>query len=189
MRLKPLRPGELTAEQRALYDAINGGPRGPVHVLPDGSLQGPFNAMLHNPTVGAPLQRLGSALRYEGLLPPQARELAILAVAAAHASEFEWHAHSRIAAELGVAPEQIEAIRRRERPVLDDEVAQAALDVAGAIIGGRDLDDEEYERAVRLLGEAGLVELTVLVGYYGILAVQLQMFRVPLPPGVAPSFS
>jgi len=38
------------------------------------------------------------------------------------------------------------------------------------------------------LREAELVELTTLVGYYGILAVQLRLFRVPLGGGSAPTF-
>ena len=37
-------------------------------------------------------------------------------------------------------------------------------------------------------GEDGLVELTTLVGYYGMLATQVQLFRVHLPPGVAAVF-
>jgi 4-carboxymuconolactone decarboxylase len=189
MRLHALTPEEMTPEQRALYDAINGGPRGPVHVTADGSLEGPFNAFIHHPTVGAPLQRVGATLRYDGSLPPLARELSILTVAAAHRSEFEWYGHSGIASSVGATPEQIEAIRRGERPELEDEAAQAAVDVARRLLDRGDIGDEQYAEAVALLGEPGLVELTTLVGYYGILATQLNLFRVPLPDGVAPAFS
>ena len=154
----------------------------------DGSLGGPFNAFLHNPAIGSPLYRLGAALRYRGSLPPAARELAILVVAAAHRADLEWHAHAGIAAELGVPPEAIEAIRRGERPVLADETLQTATDVARAVVAGGELGDESYARAQAVLGEGRLVELTTLVGYYGILAVQLALFRVPPPPGAASSF-
>jgi len=41
-----------------------------------------------------------------------------------------------------------------------------------------DLDDQEYDTAVAVLGERALVELSALVGYYATLALQLRIFRV-----------
>jgi 4-carboxymuconolactone decarboxylase len=188
VRLEPLRPPGLTPEQQAVYDAIVAS-RGPGIVAEDGSLRGPFNAMLHHPVLGGPLQEIGAALRYRGLLPDTARELAILIVAAAYEAEFEWHAHSRIAGELGVAPAVLEAIRKGERPELADEVEQAVVDATRSFLAREDLDDAAYAEAARVIGEAELVELTTLVGYYGILATQMHLFHVPLPPGVVPAFS
>ena len=189
MRLKALAPPDLTTEQRELYDLINGGPRGPVHVLDDGSLRGPFNAMLHNPTVGRPLQLVGAALRYEGVLTPRSRELAILTVARAYRAEFEWYAHAPIAANLGVPEDAIDAIRRGDQPELEDEVERTVVDLAQLVIDRGDLDDEAWSRATDVLTSEALVELTTLVGYYGILAMQMRLFRVPLPEGVQPALS
>ena len=189
MRLQALPRTELTPEQLAVYDAIVEGPRGPAHIAEDGSLRGPFNAMLYNPTVGGPLQELGAALRYEGCLPAVARELATLTIAAAFQAEFEWHAHSRLAAELGVDAATLETIRTGGLPALDDEAARTAIELAQLLLARADVDDVTYERAVRALGENGVFELAVIVGYYSILAVQLHLFRVPLPAGVEPVFS
>jgi len=188
MRLTPLTPDHLTPEQRVLYDAILGGPRGPGHTAEDGHLTGPFNAMLFNPPIGGPLQELGAAIRYQGSLEPVVRELAILTVAAAFRSEVEWHAHSRIARELGVEAEVLDNIRRGVRPVLDGPKLEVLLEVARALLDRTDVDDGLYERASSVAGEGGLVELTTLVGYYGILATQLRLFRVPLPEGTLPVF-
>lgn len=187
-RLTALVPAGLSAAQRALYDAILGGPRGPGFAAADGHLVGPFNAMLHNPSIGWPLARVGEALRYEGLLPPRSRELAILTVAAAYRSEFEWYAHAPIAEGLGVAADVIVDIRCGRRPHLADEVEQTVVDVVQAVLDRVDLDDEAYARAAALVGEPELVELTTLVGYYGVLATQLRLFRVPLPPGAVTVF-
>lgn len=44
-----------------------------------------------------------------------------------------------------------------------------------------DLDDDLYDEAVDVLGEAGLFEVMTLVGYYAALAMQLRVFRVPTP--------
>ena len=62
-RLHWFAPDELDAAQRALYDVITGGARanGPrAFALTDerGRLNGPFNAMLLSPDVGATLQEL-----------------------------------------------------------------------------------------------------------------------------------
>ncbi|MGC7096015.1 hypothetical protein ACPZ19_15185 [Amycolatopsis lurida] len=78
-RLPHLRPDDLDDDQRALYDAITGGPRagGPVALTDDaGRLAGPFNAMLVVPAAGSALQRLGAAIRYETLLSGHDRKSA-----------------------------------------------------------------------------------------------------------------
>jgi 4-carboxymuconolactone decarboxylase len=49
------------------------------------------------------------------------------------------------------------------------------------------LDDAEYREAVDCIGPAGLFELLTLVGYYATLALQLRVFRVPVPEDTAPT--
>ena len=46
-----------------------------------------------------------------------------------------------------------------------------------ALLDG-DLDDELWDEASAALGADGVFELTVLVGYYSTLALQLRVFRV-----------
>jgi alkylhydroperoxidase family enzyme len=186
MRLPVLRPSALGPEQQALYDAIVEGPRGSAHVAPDGSLEGPFNVWLHHPVVGRALERVGAALRYEGVLPARARELAILAVAAFHASAFEWYAHARIGTAAGVTADELERLRRGAPLDLADEAEREVVAVTRALLERRDLDDATYERAEGVLGARALVEVTALVGYYSTLALQLRVFRVPTPDGSAP---
>jgi len=45
-----------------------------------------------------------------------------------------------------------------------------------------------YERALAVLGERGVVELTALVGYYTMVAMTLNAHEIPFPEGVAPPF-
>ena len=44
--------------------------------------------------------------------------------------------------------------------------------------GTADLDDEQYDTAVTVLGERAVFELSTLVGYYATLALQMRVFRV-----------
>lgn len=63
-RLRPLRPAELDTAQRALRAALTD-PPGRVESAPDGSLHGPFDAMLRAPRTGrrGGGPRRGAALR------------------------------------------------------------------------------------------------------------------------------
>jgi 4-carboxymuconolactone decarboxylase len=193
MRLEQLTLDDLTAEQRELYDAIVGTRTGsalPARVVnEDGELQGPFNAMLHYPAVGYPLQELAGMLRFRGLLPARARELVILTVAAAWQSEFEWWAHVRIGRQVGLSDAEISAVRTAAPLALDEPVEQAALDVARATTARGDLDDDEYARAHEVLGDQALIETLTLVGCYALLALQMRVHRVPLPEGAEHAFT
>ena len=46
---------------------------------------------------------------------------------------------------------------------------------------GADLDDEQYDTAVTVLGEQAIFKLSTLVGYYATLALQMRVFRVGGP--------
>jgi 4-carboxymuconolactone decarboxylase len=180
-RLRPLRPDELDPEQRALYDAL-ADPPGRVGLDPDGCLHGPFDAMLRAPRSGAALQSVGAALRYGGVLTERVRELATLQVAAHHRSDFEWYAHAPLAAKAGLPSALVEAVRAGGRVEPDDPAERAAAIVVAQLLTTGDVDDDAWADAVGRLGEAGAVELTTLVGYYGLLAMQMRVLRVPLPP-------
>lgn len=180
-RLPALRPAQLSPEQRALYDAIVGGPRASAGqpsqlVGVDGALAGPFNAMLLAPAIGDALQALGAAIRYRGRLSARIREMAILAVAARWSSPFERRAHEAEGRRVGLTEIEIEALRSGGVPSLADARERVALTAVRALLEAGSLDDPDYESAVRDLGAPELFELTALVGYYATLAMQLRVF-------------
>ena len=102
-RIRPLTPGELSADQRALYDAITGGPRaqGPQHFAltrRDGSLRGPFDADAALPRGRrAPSRSSAPRSATAPAFTDRMRELAILLVAARWDSAFERESHEAIA--------------------------------------------------------------------------------------------
>ncbi len=187
MRLAVLSSEEMTSEQVGLYREILSGPRGqgPRAVALSsgaGGLAGPFNAMLYAPPVGHALQELGAAIRFRTQLAPRIREMAILVVAQAWDSGYERASHEPIGREAGLADEEIEALRTGADPGFADKQEQVAYAVVRALTSpAADLDDQQYDTAVAMLGEQALVELSTLVGYYATLALQLRIFRVPAP--------
>lgn len=173
-----LRPAELDEEQRALYDELCAGPRvdasrpaGPVD--DQGRLAGPFNAMLHAPAIGGPLQRLGAALRYQSSLPDDVRESVICLVAGVHGSGYERHAHERLARLADVTDEVLEVLAGGDLP----GDAGPELRLAHALLEGR----EPEESPIDELGPARVLEISTLVGYYMTLAWQLRLFGVKAP--------
>ena len=49
------------------------------------------------------------------------------------------------------------------------------------------VDDASYAAVLSRWGEAGVVELTAVIGYYSMVAMTLNVHRVPLPDGVSVS--
>ena len=183
MRLAALSSDTMSPEQVGLYREILSGPRGqgPRAVLlatGAGGLAGPFNAMLYAPEVGRSLQELGTAIRFRTELTPRIRETAILVVAQAWDSAYERSSHEPIGRDAGLTEPEIEALRAGTDPGFADEPERVAYQVARALTGPADLDDEQYATATATLGEQALVELSTLVGYYATLALQLRIFRV-----------
>lgn len=187
-RLVGLTPDRLDDAQRAVYNAVAGGPRaqGPQLfrlVDDEGRLQGPFDAFLRQPELGLALQELGSAIRYRTALSARAREIAILVVAAHWDSAFERHAHEAVGRHVGLTEDELAALRTGTHDALTDPVDGLVARTAAALTGIGDLSDEAYAVAVAALGETGVFELTTLVGYYATLALQLRVFRVGVQDG------
>lgn len=183
-RLPLLEPEQLEAGQRALYDAITGGPRatGPFSVTDaKGRLLGPFNALLYAPGIGASVERLGAALRFEGTLDARARELVICAVAAHWRSDYEWYAHGRVARAVGVSAAELESLRDGRIPATLDAAEVAALRLAATLLHDRSVGDDLHAEVVEHHGPAGLVEICAVVGYYQLLAGLLAAAGVGAP--------
>jgi alkylhydroperoxidase family enzyme len=188
-RLPSLHPDELNDEQRDVYQAIVGGPR-PANVFSflddEGRLLGPFNAMLHSPAVGGPLQELGAALRFRTSFTKREREIATLVVAARLRSDYEWYAHERVGRRAGLTDAELTALRTGADPVLADARERIVHEVARTLATDGDLSAPMFTEATASLGRAAVVELVTLVGYYSALALQLRVFRVGLPGGETP---
>ena len=189
-RLDLIPPAELAPAQRALYDAITGGPRaGQAGTVPitdaDGQLLGPFAVMLLSPEVGNAMQQVGAKIRFGTALTGRERELAILTVAGALSSEFERLAHVPAARALGLTEPQIDAALagRTADGLSADEAIVARLALSMTV--DRTLSDEDYSGGVAALGRERLAELTWLVGYYSALALSLAVFRPVLPESVS----
>lgn len=184
-RLPPLRHDDLDPARQRLWDSIAGTRDG---ALPDGGggLPGPFNAFVHAPSLGEHLNGLGYALRYRTSIERRLTEIAILTVGARWQAEFEWWAHEKMARTHGVSGPVIEAIRRGEDPPFEAGDERAVHAVARELATTGRISQDAYDAAHQTLGDAGMVELITLCGYYTLISYLLNGLDVPLPPGETP---
>lgn len=184
-RLPALRRDQLSPAGQAAWDLVVE-TRGSRVVTGEGTLSGPFNAFVHAPDVGRQLASLGAVLRFGTSLENRLTELAIITVAARWRAEYEWMAHARLAREAGVPDAAVDAIGRGEEPPLTAEDEKTVYAAARQLADSGHLSDAAYDAAKGLLGDAGVVELVALCGYYTTVSFILNSFEVPLPPGAQP---
>jgi 4-carboxymuconolactone decarboxylase len=183
-RLEYLRYDDLDPDGQKVWDGVVGS-RGAELVNEQGGLIGPFNAFVHAPDVGRRLSSLGATLRFGTSIERRLSEVAILTVGARWKAEFEWYAHSRMAREHGVPAAVIDAIGHGEDPPFEADDERTIFTAARQLAEAGRLDQGAYDAARRLLGQAGLVELVSLCGYYTLISYLLNAFDVPLPAGAA----
>jgi 4-carboxymuconolactone decarboxylase len=179
-RLPPLDPGALDPEQRRVHDDLANGPRGGV--------RGPFPALLRRPVLAERVAALGAVLRFDGSFPPVLFETAVLATAKAVRCELEWHAHARIAADAGVPADAIEAIRTGAEPPFEDPDQRLVHAFARELAEGHRVSDATYRAATERFGEAGVVELAAVIGYFCMVAATINAHELRFAPDAADPF-
>ncbi|MFT3975543.1 MAG: carboxymuconolactone decarboxylase family protein [Sphingomonas bacterium] len=172
-RLNMPAEGEMTPEQRRACDEVVAGKRGKIPA--------PMIAWLRNPELARRAQSLGELLRYDTSLPSALAELAIIVCARHWSAHVQWRAHSEYARAAGVDPAVIAAIAARRTPDFEDEAQRTVYEVSTVLLQRARVPAALYARAVEALGEAGLVELVVLLGYYCIASFTLNTFELGLP--------
>jgi 4-carboxymuconolactone decarboxylase len=176
-RLPAIPADKLTPEQKALMESIRSGPRGEF------KMSGPFFCYLHAPAFGELAQRLGAHCRLRTSIPPRLSELAIIVTAQLWKSQYEWNAHAKIAAREGVSADTIRALRAGRAPKKAPKDEQAVYAFARELYRDRRVSSRTYAKVQAILGDAGTVELVGLLGYYAMVAMTLNVFRMPVLEG------
>lgn len=184
-RLPPLSEDELNEDQQAFLAKLNQGPRGASQGRI--GLIGPYGVWARAPHVGEPAQLLGAALRFGTTLPENIKEAAICTVGAFHRSKFEFAAHKRLGIRAGLSEAALNRLQAGQPPGLEgDEAVAHAL--ADELVRQQRPSQATYDQAVAAFGEAGLIELTTLIGYYVLISYTLNTFDVALVDGMEDPF-
>ena len=179
-RLPTLDPEALDDEQRAVYDGLVAGKRAGV--------RGPFPALLQIPRLADRVARLGDVVRFETTFAPAVFEVTVLTTARALRCSYEWYAHGRMAAQAGVSAEVIDAIRLgADAPFADDD-QRLAHAFADELVNDHRVTGGTYESARERFGQAGVVELAAIVGYFAMVATSINAHELGIDPALPDPF-
>jgi 4-carboxymuconolactone decarboxylase len=161
----------MSAEQCAVADALIAGPRKGVY--------GPFLPLLRTPQLLERVAALGEQLRFHGSLDTRVRELVTCAAARHTTNQFEWLMHAPLAIKAGVAETAIAQLHAGARPrqlAADEEVA---LDFTRELLLTHGASETTYAAALAQFGEAGVVEMATLVGYFVMVCWVMNVAHTP----------
>jgi 4-carboxymuconolactone decarboxylase len=183
-RLPPLTDEQMNAPQRALIEAIRSGPRGKAS-----GRNGPFAVWLHAPAFGDLAQKLGAHCRYGTALSPRLSEFAILCTARLWRAQYEWFAHAPMAERAGVLPKTIRDLRAGRAPKSAPKDERAIYNFIMELYRSKRVSERSYGRVRGFLDNAAIVELVGILGYYGMISMTLNVFRMLPPPDAELAFA
>ena len=142
---------------------------------------GPGSIMIHSPEASRRASHLSEYLRRESTLPSHIQELAMLVTARALDCQYIWNAHAAAGKKAGLSPELVDALReKRPLPSLQPR-EEAVIRYGQEFFRTHRVSRGTFQTAQEQLGVQGLTELTMLMGYYGMLAFCVNAFDGDLP--------
>jgi 4-carboxymuconolactone decarboxylase len=146
-----------------------------------GSVRGPFGAMLRSPELADCMQKVGQYVRFKCGLDKRLNRLAGMLATRHWCNQYEWNGHVPYALKAGMAQSVIDAVGEGRRPaeLRDDEAA--VYDFVTELYANKGVSDTTYARALQLFGEAGIVDILGVVGYYATNAMIMNVARTAVP--------
>ncbi len=139
-----------------------------------------FKALAHSPKIGRDFIRLGAAILAKGNLSPLLRELAILRVGNLADANYEWTQHVPIGLSCGLSQEQIDDIPSWRTSNRFTEHEQTVLIYTDEIAQNIHASDDTFSKLKEFLNEEEIVELTIAIGYYGMVSRVLETLQIEL---------
>ena len=78
-------------------------------------------------------------------------------------------------------PETVKAIQAGREPKSAQKDEKAIIDFVKELYKTKRVSDKTYKRVHALFGDAGVVELVGICGYYALISMTLNMFRAEIP--------
>ena len=146
-----------------------------------GALRGPHSILLHSPLLDEPALRLGNYFRYNSVVKSPEKELAIITAAREKDCFYVWAAQVGAGRRSGLREEAIAIVKeRRDSSELLPHEAEIVTYVRQLFRKNR-VDQGAFDALKNRHGVQWLIEMTTVVGYYGMLGGVVNAFEVPGP--------
>jgi 4-carboxymuconolactone decarboxylase len=142
---------------------------------------GPASVMINSPEAARRAFHFSDYLRNESTLPKHVQELAMLVTAREMDCQYVWNAHAASGKQSGLSPGLVEALRdKKPLPTVKPEEA-AVVKYGQEFYRTHRVSKGAWQEAVEQFGVQGLAELTMLMGFYAMLAFNVNAFDADLP--------
>jgi 4-carboxymuconolactone decarboxylase len=169
-RVTPVsRRDQVAEEHRLAFDAVAEG---------RGSVRGPFSILMHSPVLCRRHFDVSNYLRFTSPVKTATKELAIIATAREKDSPYIWAAHAPAARKAGVSDAAVAVVRDRRDLGTLGAADRDLVDYVRQLLRTNRIAQALFDRMQTQYGVTGLVDLTCLIGHYGIVAGILNAFEV-----------
>lgn len=165
----------VPADQLAVFDELFG----VDGVAPE---YGPGSILAHVPELSKRATALNSYLRDRSSLPKKIQEFTMLVTAREMDCQHIWNSHAASAREAGMRDDIVDDLR--EENDLEDlsQDEEAVVNYARSVLRNHYASRGAYQDALEQFGKQGLIELTMLIGNYAMIALAINAFDTDLLP-------
>lgn len=162
---------EMDAEMRSAYEYT---------LKLRGLVPGPHKIWLANPTLSRTIVPTGAYFQTESSLTKSEIEIATNVINGHWAAAYANYEHEKIGVEQGhLAPERVAALVAGLPTSFDDPRQQVVYELAATLAAARVVPLGLFRRARDLLGDAGIVDVTALLGWFTAVSLTLLAYDVP----------
>ena len=145
-----------------------------------GLVPGPHKIWLANPTLSRTIVPTGAYYQRDSTLTKAEIEIATNLVCGRWHSAYATYEHEIIGERDGhLEPRCVQALIAGLPASFTDPRKQVVYELATALLAPRVVPTGLYQRAKELLGDAGIVDVTVLLGWFTMVCMTLGAFDVP----------
>lgn len=139
-----------------------------------------YRMLPHAPEAASGFLALGSALLTQNSLHPHLRELAIVRVGILSGASYEVHQHRRVAANVGLSQEKIDAIEVGPSSPVFNEFERTLLEFTDVVVRQVKAPQPLWDAIHSRLGHRQTTELVLTIGFYMMVSRFLENFEVDI---------
>ena len=172
-RVKPVSDkSEVPAQYHHVFDGV-------MEVF--GQIRGPNSILLLAPAADEPVLKLGNYFRYDSVVKSPEKELAIIAGTREKDCLYVWAAQVAAGRRGGLSEAAIDVVKhRRDTAGLQPHEAEI-INYVRQLVRNNRVDQATFDALKDRYGVPWLIEMTTVVGYYGMLAGVVNSFEVDPP--------
>lgn len=145
-----------------------------------GQVPGPHKIWLANPNLSKTIVPTGKYYQMDSSLTKAEIEIVTAVINGRWLAAYSNYEHEKIAEEQGhLPPEQVQALISGLPTFFQEPRQQVVYELAMTVAAPRYVPTGLYQRAKKLLGDAGIVDVTVLMGWFTAVSLTLMVYDVP----------